>query len=136
MATKSMNVNAYLFFDGQCEAAFTFYEQALGGKITVMMRNGGTPAEGDVPADWADKILHARLELGGTVVMASDAPPGHYDRPQSFRVSLTLEDAVEAERIFHALEEMPLEKTFFAERFGMLIDRFGTPWMIGCEPQR
>lgn len=99
MATKSMNVNAYLFFDGQCEAAFTFYEQAQGG-----------------PADWADKILRARLELGGTVVMASDAPPGHYDRPQGFRVSLTLEDAVDAERIFHALEEKP--------------------WMIGCEPQR
>ena len=134
-----MQVNAYLHFNGDCEAAFQFYEKALGGKIEAMMTNAGSPAEQHVPAEWRSKILHARMTIGDGVLMASDAPPGHYSKPAGFSVSLNLKDPVQAERIFKALSEgakitMPMEKTFWAERFGMLTDRFGIPWMVNCEP--
>ncbi|HEY3916939.1 MAG TPA: VOC family protein [Stellaceae bacterium] len=133
-----MKTNPYLFFDGRCEAAFKFYETALGAKILTMMKHQGTPAEGHVPKEWHDKIMHGRIALGDTVVMASDAPPGRQDAAKGFRLSLSFDKPAEAERAFHALAEggtvqMPIEKTFFAERFGMLTDRFGVPWMINCE---
>ena len=133
-----MQLNPYLFFNGQCEAAFKFYERVLGGKIEAMLTHAGTPAEAQVPAEWRDKILHARLNVGGEVLMASDAPPGRYEEPKGFSVSLQMKDPPEAERIFHALAEngtvrMPIQKTFWAARFGMLVDRFGIPWMINCE---
>ncbi|HLQ25622.1 MAG TPA: VOC family protein [Acidiferrobacterales bacterium] len=133
-----MQLNPYLFFNGQCEAAFKFYERVLGGKIEAMLTHAGTPAEAQVPAEWRDKILHARLNVGGEVLMASDAPPGRYEEPKGFSVSLQMKDPAEAERIFHALAEngtvrMPIQKTFWAARFGMLVDRFGIPWMINCE---
>jgi len=83
-----MQLNPYLFFNGQCEAAFRFYEQCLGGKIEVMMTHAGTPAAENVPAEWRDKILHARMTVGGQVLMASDAPPGRYHAPQGFSVCL------------------------------------------------
>ncbi len=134
-----MQMNPYLFFSGQCEAAFKFYEKCLGGKIEAMLTHVGTPAEGQVPAEWRNKILHARLAVGKDVLMGSDAPPGRQERPQGFSVSFAVSDPAEAERIFHALAEngsvrMPIQKTFWAERFGMLVDRFGIPWMINCEP--
>jgi PhnB protein len=102
------------------------------------MKHEGTPAEGQVPTEWNDKIIHARIELGRTVVMASDAPPGHQQKPQGFRLMLGVDSVAEAERAFNVLAEgatveMPLEKTFFADKFGMLTDRFGTPWMISYE---
>jgi len=133
-----MRLNPYLLFTGQCEAAFKFYEKCLGGKIEVMMTHAGTPAEKQVPPEWRDKILHARLAVGSQVLMASDAPPGRQEEPKGFSVSLQINDPAEAERIFQALAEngtvrMPIQKTFFAERFGMLVDRFGIPWMIDCE---
>ncbi len=133
-----MQINPYLLFNGNCEAAFKFYEQTLGGKITGLMRHQGSPAEKDVPAEWLDKILHARLELGDFVLMASDAPPGRFEKPQGFSVNLQLQDAAQGERIFNALSEkgkvvMPFGETFWAERFGMLVDRFGIPWMVNCE---
>ena len=133
-----MQLNPYLLFNGQCEAAFKFYEQCLGGKIETMMTHAGTPAEEHVPAEWRDKILHARLVVEDSVLMASDAPPGHYQQPQGFSVSLQLKDPEKAERIFQALAEggtvqMPIEETFWAARFGMLKDQFGIPWMINCE---
>jgi PhnB protein len=133
-----MQMNAYLRFNGQCEAAFKFYEQCLGGKIEVMMPHTGTPAAEHVPADWGNKILHARLNLGGETLMGSDAPPTCYEQPKGFSVSLQIKEPAEAERIFHVLAEngkvqMPIQKTFWAARFGMLIDRFGIPWMINCE---
>ena len=133
-----MQLNPYLLFNGQCEAAFKFYEKCLGGKIEVMLTHAGTPAEEHVPAEWRDKILHARLVVEDSVLMASDAPPGHYQQPQGFSVSLQLKDPEKAERIFQALADggtvkMPFAETFWAARFGMLKDQFGIPWMINCE---
>jgi PhnB protein len=136
---RTVQLNPYLNFNGQCAAAFKFYEQCLGGKIDAMMTHAGTPAEAHVPPDWRDKILHARMSVGDTVLMASDAPPGRYDKPQGFSVALHIKGPAEAERVFHALAErgtvvMPLQETFWAVRFGMLVDRFGIPWMVNCEP--
>ena len=133
-----MQLNPYLTFNGQCEAAFKFYEKVLGGKIEAMMTHAGTPAEQHVPAEWRNKILHARLVAGDAVLMASDAPPGHYHKPQGFSVSIQLKDTVRAEGIFRALADggtvtMPFAETFWAARFGMLVDKFGTPWMVNCD---
>ena len=134
-----MEMNTYLTFNGQCEAAFKFYERALGGKIEVMLTHEGTPAAEHVPPEWRTKILHASMRVGDQVLMASDAPPGRYEKPQGFSVSLNVDQAADAERLFGALAEegrveMPLEQTFWAERFGMLVDRFGIPWMVNCAP--
>jgi PhnB protein len=133
-----MQLNPYLTFNGQCEAAFKFYEQCLGGKIEAMMPHAGTPAEKHVPVEWRDKIMHARLAVGDGVLMGSDAPPERYEKPRGFSVSLQIKDPAQAERAFHALAEggavqMPIQPTFWAARFGMLVDRFGTPWMINCD---
>ncbi len=133
-----MKMNTYLFFDGRCEEAFTFYAKLFGGKIEAMLTHEGTPADGHVPAEWRKKILHARLVIGDNILTASDAPPDRSQQPQGFYVNIGLTDGPEGERLFKALAEggtvrMPFEKTFWAERFGMLVDRFGTPWMINCE---
>ncbi len=133
-----MQLNSYLFFNGQCEEAFKFYERCLGGKIEAMLPHEGSPAADHVPAEWRSKILHARMVVGDQVLMASDAPPGHFQAPQGFSVNIGVSDAHQAERIFHALAEkgkvtMPIAETFWALRFGMLVDRFGIPWMVNCE---
>jgi PhnB protein len=132
-----MQLGSHLSFDGQCEAAFQRYEQCLGGKIVAMMTYAGSPMAAQAPPGWGNKILHATLTLGYQVLSGADAPPEHYRRPQGFSVLLSLDDAAEAERIFNALAEkgavqMPLQETFWAARFGMLVDRFGIPWMINC----
>ena len=134
-----MRMNPYLLFNGRCEEAFQFYAQCLGGKIEAMMPFAGTPAEQEVPAEWRKKIIHASLTVGDQVLMASDAPPGRYEEPRGFSVSLNVKNPAEAERIFQALAEngkvqMPLQQTFWAARFGMVVDRFGIPWMVNCEP--
>jgi PhnB protein len=133
-----MQLNPYLSFDGQCEAAFKFYEQCLGGKIVAMMTYGGSPMEGQTPPEWRDKIMHARLIIGDEVLMGSDAPPERYERAKGISVTLGIENPADAERIFHALAQngtvqMPIQETFWAARFGMLVDRFDIPWMINCE---
>ena len=133
-----MQLNSYLYFDGQCEDAFNFYAKCLGAKIEAMITHEGTPAENQVPAEWRRKIMHARLVVGDQVLMASDAPPGHFHKPQGFSVNIGVNDIAKAESIFHALADqgrvtMPIAETFWAARFGMLVDRFGTPWMINCE---
>lgn len=133
-----MQVNPYLYFNGQCEEAFKFYEKLLGGKIEVLMPHEGTPAADHVPADWRKKIMHARMVVDGQTLMASDAPPGHYHKPQGYAVSISVKDPADADRIFLALAEngkvnMPIQETFWAQRFGMLVDRFGIPWMVNCE---
>jgi len=133
-----MQLNTYLLFDGQCEEAFRFYEKTLGGKIEAMMPHQGSPAAAHVPAQWASKILHARMTIGGQVVMGSDAPPDRQQKPQGFSINLGFKDVAEAERIFKALSDngtvqMPFQKTFWADGFGMLVDRFGIPWMVNCE---
>jgi PhnB protein len=133
-----VRVNPYLNFNGDCEAAFRLYERVLGGKIVTMLTHGDSPIAGQVPPTWHKRILHAGLVVGDTVLMASDSPPEHYEKPKGLFVSLSLQDPAEADRIFYALAEkgtvtMPIEKTFWAARFGMLVDRFSIPWMINCE---
>ena len=133
-----MQMNPYLMFDGQCEEAFKFYEQLLGGQIVAMTHPEGTSAENSVPAEWRGKIIHARMVIGGQVLMGSDAPPANWQKPQGFSINIGVTDPAEAERIFRALGEngkvtMPLGETFWAVRFGMLVDRFGIPWMVNCE---
>jgi len=133
-----MQLNPYLLFGGQCEAAFRYYEKVLGGKITAMMPHEGTPAESQVPAEWRKKIIHARLAIGDEVLMGSDAPPDRYKPPQGFSVSVQVKTPEDADRIFHALADngkvtMPLGKTFFSPAFGMLTDQFGIPWMVNCD---
>lgn len=137
-----MQLNPYLFFDGQCEAAFRSYEKILGGKVVAMMTNEDAPEGAEMPAEnkeaWRKKIMHARLVLGDTVLMGSDTPPSYHEAAKGFSVTLNVTDADAAERVFHALAEggtvrMPIAETFFAHRFGMLVDRFGIPWMINCE---
>jgi PhnB protein len=128
----------YLIFNGQCEEAFKFYAQTLGGEIVAMFTHGETPAAEHVSPEMQSSIMHARLQVGDAVLMGSDAPPEMYRAPQGTSVSLHVTDPAEAERIFHALAAggsvlMPIQETFWAARFAMLTDRFGTPWMINCE---
>jgi PhnB protein len=129
-------------FNGQCQEAFKFYEQCLGGKIDAMMTYADTPKDSPMAAqvspESCDKIMHVQLTIAGMVLMGSDAPPGLFEEPKGFSVSLQFDDVAEGERVFHALAEngkvdMPLQQTFWASRFGMLVDRFGTPWMINCD---
>ena len=136
-----MQLNPYLGFNGQCEAAFKFYERSLRGKIEAMLSHEGTPMENQVPAEWRKKILHARLVVGDAVLMGGDMPPERYEAPKGFSVTIGVTEPAEAERIFKELSEngtvtMPLQQTFWAVRFGMLVDRFGIPWMVNCEGAR
>ncbi len=128
-----MQINPYLFYDSNCEAAFKYYEKVLGGKIEMMLRNEEMPG---LPGR-EKKIMHARISIDGEILMASDAPPDHFNKPQGFAVSLTVDDPTEGERKFKALSEggsinMPFGKTFFSRGFGMCIDQFGIPWMVNC----
>jgi PhnB protein len=132
-----MQLITHLHFNGNCETAFKFYEQALGGKIVTMMLHEGTPAAEHVPPEWRKKILHASLTVGDQWLMGADAPPEHYQPPRGFSVAIQIEDQAEAERIFKALAEsgkvsMPIQQTFWAKRFGMLVDQFGIPWLLNC----
>ena len=133
-----MRLNTYLVFNGQCEAAFKFYEQCLGGKIVAMFTHAATPAASQVPPEWLNKIMHVALKVGDDLLMGSDAPPERYKGSHGYSVNIAVEQPAEAERIFHALSEngkvhMPIGPTFWAERFGMLVDQFGIPWMVNCE---
>lgn len=135
-----MKMNPYLTFNGNCEEAFNTYAKILGGKIEAMLPFEGTPSEGYVPAEWKNKIMHACLSFGDNKLMASDGPSDRSEKMQGISVALHAEEPVEAERLFNALSEggkvtMPLEETFWARKFGMLVDRFGTPWMINCSKQ-
>ena len=134
-----MQINPYLFYDSQCEAAFKFYEQALGGKIEMMLRNEQAPPDSGMPVlpERAKYIMHARMSIDGQVLMASDAPPDRFQKPQGFAVSITVADVAEAERKFKAISEggsvgMPFGKTFFSKGFGMCVDKFGISWMVNC----
>ena len=132
-----MQVNPYLFYNGNCEAALKFYQKVLGAEIEVMLTYETGPAEMQMPPEWKNKILHAKILIDGEVIMASDAPPGNFHQPQGFSVSLQVEDPADAERRFKALAEggainMVFGKTFFSRGFGMCVDQFGTPWMVNC----
>ncbi len=139
----SISMNPYLAFDGQCEAAMRFYEQHLGGEVAEFHRYGGSPMAGQVPAEFHQRVMHAMLRLpNGQVLMASDAMPGQCapEKIQGITLSLVVDSSAEAERVFNALAQggnigMPLEKTFWAERFGMVTDQYGVPWMVNFEGQ-
>ncbi len=133
-----MQLYSNLMFDGQCEAAFKFYAECLGGRIVFMMTYEQTPMDFQAPPEWGKKISHATFAIGEWMLSGSDAIPGKYQRPQGFALQFNLRDPLEAERIFQALSEngtvqVPLQETFWALRFGALIDRFGIPWLINCE---
>ncbi len=130
-----MEISPHLHFNGDCRAAFTFYEQCLGGRIVMIQTHRESPIKDQVPAEWHDKVIHARLAIGGRVLMGCDAPGAHYAKPQGLQVSITVSDAAEADRVFTALAEngkvtMPFQKTFWSQGFGMAVDRFGIPWMV------
>jgi len=134
-------INTYLLFDGTCEEALTLYAKVLGGKIEAMMSHEGTPAAEQVPPEFRKKILHARMNIGGATLMASDCPPGRYRKPQGFSVNISAKTPAEAERVYAALSEggtvtMPLSETFWAQKFGMFVYKYGIPWMINCEKPR
>ena len=133
-----MQINPYLNFNGQCEEAFRFYEKLLGGKIEFMGTFGDSP-EAETHPTMHDKIMHAKMVVGGQAIMGSDAPQGYYSKPQGNYISINVDKPAEARRIFDGLAQngevhMPFEKTFWAAGgFGMVADRFGTPWMVNCE---
>jgi PhnB protein len=138
-----MQINAYLNFDGKCEEAFQFYEKLLGGKIEGIFRYSGTPAAGQVPPEWSEKIMHISLKVDDSQLMGADSPPamGGGGPAKRFCMSISLKDPAQAEQIFNGLTEggtvqMPLQQTFWAAKFGMLVDRFGIPWMVNCEAPR
>jgi PhnB protein len=136
-----MKVTPYLNFDGNCKEAMTHYERVLGGKIDTIMPYRGSPMEAHAPPGGLDRIMHASLTFGDQKLLGSDAPPGRYERPQGVWVSLHVDTAAEAERIWNDLASganvvMPIDKTFWAERFGMLVDRYGTPWMVDCDAKQ
>ena len=133
-----MRLNPYLTFNGQCEAALRFYEKCLGGKIVMMMTYGDSPMAGQAPPDWRSKILHTTLEVGSHLLQGADVLPGSYQKPQGFSVLLNVNTAAEADRIFATLAEkgvvqIPIQETFWAPRFGVLVDQFDTPWIISCK---
>ena len=132
-----MQVNAYLNFDGRCAAAFKFYEQCLGAKIVTMLTHGESPMANQAP-EWKNRIMHARLQIGDTVLMGTDGQPDQHEEMKGFSVTLSVDSPAEADRVFAALAKggtvrMPIQKTFWALRFGVLVDQFGVPWMVNCE---
>jgi len=135
-----MQLHTYLNYGGNCEQAFKFYEQHLGGKITMLMRHGEAPEPGPTPPDWKDKVLHARMNLGETELLGADVPKDRFQPMRSAYLTLTLGSNEEAERVYALLSEggeifMKMEESFFAHRFAMLRDRFGTSWML-LHPKR
>ena len=132
-----MQLDIYVNYRGTCEQAFRFYEQHLGGRITGMIRHGDQPNP-NLAADWKDKILHARIEIGTTVLMGADIPQAEPVR--SAYLALTLDREADAERAYAVLGDggeifMKMEKTPFANRFAMLRDKFGTSWMLLHQPE-
>ncbi|MBE7382776.1 MAG: VOC family protein [Leptolyngbya sp. SIO1E4] len=133
-----MQLNPYLSFNGQCEAAFKFYERCLGGKIATMLPYKGSPMAEEVTPDWLDKVMHAEFNLGDRVLMGSDCMPEQYEAPKGSSMMLNIDDPAKAESVFQALAEngtvnMPIQETFWAVRFGMLTDQFGIPWVINSD---
>ena len=129
-------LDSYLFFDGNCAEAMRFYERTLGGKIQMLMTHEQSPERDRMAPEDRHLVMHANMRLGDRTLMASDVPRSMGPKPMAgFSLSLAYEAPEEARRIFDALAEggqvtMPMTKTFWAEAFGMLVDRFGTPWMV------
>ena len=130
-----MKLYTYLNYGGNCRQAFEFYAEHLGGKLTMLATHGGQPDSSEVPPGWRDAVLHARIEMGATTILGADIPPERFQPMRSAYLSLLVDSIDEAERLYALLSEggqifMPMEETFFAHRFAMLRDRFGTSWML------
>jgi len=135
-----MKVSTTVHFNGQCEAAFKYYERWLGGKIEFLLKWGESPAAGEVSPEWRDKIVHARLKLGGADIVGGDVLTRDYRVPQGFSVMLAVDDTRKAEEMFAALADggsikMALQKTFWSPLYGFVVDRYAIPWEINCEAQ-
>jgi PhnB protein len=134
-------LDTYLFFTGRCAEAMRFYERTLGGQLQAVMTYGDSPEPEQCPPGAKDLVMHASLKLGDRTLMASDVPPSMGPKPMAgFALSLAYDSPAEARRIFDALAQggsvtMPMTKTFWAETFGMLVDAYGTPWMVGGDMQ-
>jgi PhnB protein len=134
----TMDVNIYLSFDGRCAEAFDFYAGVLGGTVEAKHSWSEAPQAGDVPPGYGDKVMHAQLRVGTKLIMGADAPPQWRTKPEGFSVSVNVADEAEGRRVFEALAEggevkMPFGPTFWAKGFGMLIDRYGIPWMVNAQ---
>ena len=132
-----MKITPYLSFDGQCQAALTFYARCFGGAILYGVTYSESPLSKQVPAEWGPRIYHATVAVGEQTIGAADAPPGAYEKPQGLSLSLEMDDPAEAERVFTMLAEggtvqMPMQETHWARRFGVVTDQFGIPWMLSC----
>ena len=130
-----MELSTHLCFDGQCEAAFRTYERLLGGKVTTMLAYGDSPMAEQVRPEWRKRIVHASLELDGHTLLGADVFPEGFERPRGFFVALSVEDVVRARLLFERLADggevkMPFQETFWSAGFGVLVDRFGTPWEV------
>jgi len=135
-----MQIQPYLFFDGRCQEAIEFYRRAVGAEVTALMRYKESPDPEMIQPGSEDKVMHASFRVGETTVLASDGRCGGQPSFQGFALSLTVSKESEAERLFGALVEggqvtMPLTKTFFSPRFGMITDRFGVSWMVYVAPE-
>ncbi len=134
-----MEIVPYLSFNGRAAEAMKFYAKVLDAKIEEILTFGEVPDMGsECSAEMKHLVAHVRLNVGGQRLMASDTPADHYSTPQGTQVCLQIADPAEAERVFSGLSEggqvvMPLSETFWAQKFGMLVDQFGTPWMVNCE---
>ena len=134
-----MKLNTYIHFsNGKCEEALNFYVKALGAKLVTIFRYSEAPASNECSKDMEKKIMHGRITLGDDIIMASDSPAGYSEKPAGFSLNIAVTTPEEAERLFAALSEkaeirMPMAETFWARRFGMLVDQFGVPWMVNCE---
>lgn len=136
-----LTTNPYVQFKGNCEEAFKFYAETLGGKIEAMIKPEGTPMEANCPPELKGKIIHARLVYGTSVIMGSDTPAKQYHQPEGFSINVNTDTPADADRVYRTLakggrETMPIAETFWAQRFGMCVDRFGVPWMVNCEKTR
>ena len=133
-----MDLHSYVSFKGDCEVAFRFYEEKLGATPGLIFRYADSPMADVVPPGWDRKIMHGSVRIGRHLLEGADVPPERYEEPKGFSLSLNVESPPEAEKLFEVLAEggrvlYPIAKTFWSERFGMVVDRFGIPWMINCE---
>ena len=130
-----MQVQPYLFFDGRCDEALEFYKRTIGAKVDMLMRFKDAPDQSMVSAGSENKIMHAQVQIGDTSVLASDGRNQGQPKFEGFALTITAKDEAEADKLFTALSDggqvrMPLAKTFFSPRFGMLADKFGVGWMV------
>jgi PhnB protein len=132
-----LRISTHLIFDGQCREAFVAYQRILGGTLATLLTFGESPLAASVDAKWHARILHATLVIDGAELNGADVLPHDYQRPQGFSVIVNLVDVEPARQVFAALAEggkvnMPFQSTFWSPGFGVLVDRFGTPWEINC----